>query len=173
MEISINLLREADAAELFKFESENRLFFEQMVPSRGDDYYNVETFLIRHQELLREQEDGLSNFYLIKNNAGEIAGRVNLVDMDKLTNSADIGFRVGAEYVGKGIGNQALNLLLKTDLSVRQIRGKTTANNHASQKILVKNGFKKVDVSEEEFEMNGQKLRFVHYLWESEKQGWK
>ena len=169
MEISINLLQEFDAEELFKFESKNRRFFEQMVPSRGDDYYNFEIFTLRHQELLREQEDGLSNFYLIKNNAEEIVGRVNLVDMDKINNIADIGFRVGAEYVGKGIGNRALNLLLKTDLSVRQIRGKTTTVNHASQKALEKNGFKKVDISEEEFELNGQKMRFVHYLWESGK----
>ena len=169
MEISINLLQEIDAGELFKFESENRRFFEEMVPSRGDDYYDFEKFTIRHQELLREQEDGLSNFYLIKNNAGEIVGRVNLVDMDKINNIADIGFRVGAEYVGKGIGNRALSLLLKTDLSVRQIRGKTTTANYASQQVLEKNGFSKVDISEEEFELNGQKMRFVHYLWRSEK----
>ncbi|MGO1923536.1 MAG: GNAT family N-acetyltransferase, partial [Jeotgalicoccus sp.] len=73
------------------------------------------------------------------------------------------------EHVGNGIGNQALNLLLETSLSVKKIRGKTTSVNHASQKILEKNDFKKVDIDEEIFEMNGQKLWFVHYLWESDK----
>lgn len=140
-----------------------------MVPSRGDDYYQFETFLIRHQQLMKEQDDGFSNFYLIKNDAGKIVGRINLVDIDKINKIADVGFRVGAEYAGNGIGNQALNLLLKTNLSVRQIRGKTTSVNHASQKVLEKNGFKKVGIDEELFEMNDQKLRFVHYLWESDK----
>ena len=169
MEISINLIQEVDAEALLKFESENRRFFEKMVPSRGDDYYTVKTFKIRHQELLKEQENGLSNFYLIKNDVGEIVGRVNLVDIDKINSVADIGFRVGAAYVGKGIGNKALNLLLKTDFIVNQLRGKTTTVNHASQKVLEKNEFKQVEISEEEFEMNGQMMRFVHYLWEEEK----
>ncbi|MDJ0332866.1 GNAT family protein [Planococcus sp. S3-L1] len=166
MEISLNLLQEVDAEALFKFESENRWFFEEMVPSRGDDYYTFETFLRRHQELLKEQKNGLSYFYLITNDAGEILGRINLVD--KKDNIADIGFRVGATHVGKGIGNQALNLLLKTDLSVKQIRGKTTTVNHASQKVLERNGFKQVRVGDEEFEMNGEIMRFTHYLWENE-----
>lgn len=169
MEIFLNLLREVDAEALFKFESENRWFFEKMVPSRGDDYYTFKAFIRRHQELLKEQEKALSYFYLITNDAGEIVGRVNLVDIDKKGNIADIGFRVGATYVGKGIGNQALNLLLKTDLSVKQIRGKTTTVNHASQKALERNGFKQVGIGEEEFEMNGEMMKFVHYLWENEK----
>lgn len=35
MEITINLLNENDAEELFEFEIVNRMFFEEMVPSRG------------------------------------------------------------------------------------------------------------------------------------------
>lgn len=165
MGISLNLMQKVDAQALFQFENQNRLFFEKMVPSRGDNYYNFASFTIRHCKLLEEQQNGLSNFYLIKNNSGEIVGRVNLVDIDKRNNIADIGFRIGAEYVGKGIGNQALKLLLKTDLSVKQIRGKTTTVNQASQKVLEKNDFKQVGIDNEEFEMNGQKMRFVHYLW--------
>lgn len=169
MKISIKLLKEAGAQELFRFESENRRFFQLMVPSCGDHYYQFETFTIRNRQLIKEQEDGLSKFYLIKNDTEEIVGRINLVDIDHKNNIADIGFRVGEEHVGKGIGNQALNLLLETSLSVKKIRGKTTSVNHASQKVLEKNNFKKVSIDEEMFEMNGQKLRFVHYLWESDK----
>jgi ribosomal-protein-alanine N-acetyltransferase len=168
MEVTLDLLQEQDAQELFEFEYENREFFEQRVPSRGDDYYNFEHFTIRHQELLEEQEDGLSSFYLAKNDDGEIVGRVNLVDIDKINQTAEIGFRIGAAHAGKGIGNQALSLLLATDLGLRQIHGKTTTVNHASQKVLMKNGFKKVDIGEEEFVMNGQSMKFVHYLWEAE-----
>lgn len=165
MEHSIHLIQENDAEYLLEFELENRRFFEQMVPSRGDDYYTYEVFTRRHQELLMEQKSGLAKFYLIKNNGGEILGRINLVGIDKINSIADIGFRVGEPYVGKGIGNKAINLLLKTDLRVRQIRGKTTTVNHASQKVLEKNGFRQVGISEEEFELNGQKMKFVHYLW--------
>ncbi|WP_347232258.1 hypothetical protein [Halobacillus litoralis] len=48
MEITMDKLKIDDAQDLFDFESENRAFFEKMVPSRGEDYYNFETFMVRH-----------------------------------------------------------------------------------------------------------------------------
>ena len=166
MEISINSLQERDAEELFQFEKNNRLFFEQMVPSRGEDYYNFETFNIRYRELLAEQQENKSKFYLIKDHAGNIIGRINLVDIDITNDIAEVGYRVGEEYGGKGIGAKALKLLLETEISVNKIKAKTTTNNIASQKVLEKNGFKQVCISGDEFEMNGQKMRFIDYMLE-------
>ena len=166
MGISINSLQETDAEELFKFETNNRFFFEETVPSRGEAYYKFETFKIRHKELLEEQKDGKSKFYLIKDRSGDIVGRINLIDIDIDSNVAEVGFRVGKEYLGKGIGTRALNLLLKTEINVKRIKGKTTTNNIASQKVLEKSGFKQVGISDNEFEMNGQKLKFIHYVLE-------
>lgn len=162
--ITINSLQEHDAEELFEFEKDNRLFFEEMVPSRGEDHYKFETFKVRHRELLEEQQNGKSKFYLIRNSSGDIVGRINLIDIT--SDGAEIGYRVGKEYLGKGIGNKALNLLLKTKLNLKKIKGKTTTNNIASQKILEKSGFKQVCISDDEFEMNGQKLKFIHYVLE-------
>ncbi len=167
MEITLHLLQQQDEAGLFQFESENREFFERLVPSRGDDFYVFENFVSRHRELLKEQEEGFANFYLIKNDAGDILGRINLVDIDKNHQTAEIGFRIGANYGGQGIGNRALNLLLNTDLGLKKINGKTTTVNQASQIILTKNGFKQVGMGEETFEMNGQDMSFVYYVWET------
>lgn len=166
MEIMINLLNKEVAKELFEFECDNRLFFEKMVPSRGEDYYKFEVFKIRHKELLIEQEKGISHFYIVRNNTGQITGRVNLVDIDKNKGTAHVGFRVGKQYVGKGIANQALKQLLKTESGVKKVHGKTTTNNIASQKTMEKNGFIKISISDEEIDMNGKKLKFIHYIWE-------
>ncbi|QPQ28859.1 GNAT family N-acetyltransferase [Lysinibacillus sp. JNUCC 51] len=165
MEISINSLQERDAEELFEFEKNNRLFFEQMVPSRGEDYYNFETFKIRHKELLTEQQENKSKFYLIKDNSDKIIGRINLVDIDTTNDIAEVGYRVGQEYGGKGIGARALKLLLETEIIVKKIKAKTTTNNIASQRVLEKNGFKQVSTSDE-FKMNGKKLQFIDYILE-------
>ncbi|WP_416145609.1 GNAT family N-acetyltransferase [Planococcus koreensis] len=165
MEISIHILQEVDAQELFDFEIKNRGFFERMVPGRGDDYYIWESFIKRHQALLDEQVSGLSHFYLIKDTAGKIVGRINLVDIDQTIGTAELGFRVGEAFVGKGIGNKALRLMLSTDLDIKQITAKTTTVNKASQKVLQNNGFAQTAIGEEEFEMNGQKMKFIHYLW--------
>ncbi|MFB7159285.1 GNAT family N-acetyltransferase [Lysinibacillus sp. NPDC056232] len=166
MKISINSLQESDAEKLLEFEKNNRQFFEQMVPSRGEDYYNFETFQLKHRELLAEQEEEKSRFYLIRDNAGNIIGRINLVDIDTTNNIAEVGYRIGKEYGGKGIGAKALKLLLETEISVKKIKAKTTTNNIASQRVLEKNGFKQVCIDDDEFEMNGQKLQFIDYLLE-------
>jgi len=166
LEISINSLQERDAEELFEFEKNNRLFFEQMVPSRGEDYFNFETFKIIHKELLTEQQENESKFYLIRDNSDKIIGRINLVDIDTTNDIAEVGYRVGQEYGGKGIGARALKLLLETEISVTKIKAKTTINNIASQRVLEKNGFKQVSTSDDEFEMNGKKLQFINYILE-------
>lgn len=164
--ISINRLQESDAEELFTFETDNRAFFEQMVPSRGEAYYQFETFKVRHRELLTEQDDTNSRFYLIRDERGNIVGRINLVAIDEPKRVAEVGFRVGENYVGKGIASNALKQLLETEKGFQTIKGKTTSNNIASQKTMENNGFKKVGISEEVFEFNGEKVMFVHYIWE-------
>lgn len=168
MEISLSLLQENDAEELLEFETDNRRFFEKMVPGRGDDYYRWETFILRHQELLEEQERGICRFYLVKDPDGNIAGRINLVDIDAEAGTAEIGFRLGENYGGKGLGSNALNLLLSSESILKQIHAKTTTVNKSSQKVLEKNGFIHMGISDDEFEMNGEKMRFVRYLWVNE-----
>ena len=168
MKISLSLLQESDAEELYEFEVQNRRFFEKMVPSRGDGYYTWETFVERHRDLLDEQANGLSQFYLVKDEEGKIAGRINLIDIDKENSVAEIGFRIGEVHVGKGIGKNALRLLLEAPLAVKQIAAKTTTVNIASQKVLEKSGFIRIGIGDEAFEMNEQMMKFVHYLWEKE-----
>ncbi|MBP2242304.1 ribosomal-protein-alanine N-acetyltransferase [Cytobacillus eiseniae] len=167
MKVTLEKLQQADAIKLYEFELENRDYFEKMVPGRGEEYYNLKTFKIRNEALLDEQAKGLSYYYLIKNEKGLILGRMNLVDIDKSRQLAYIGYRVGEAYTGKGIANLVLRLLLSTisEQGIEQILAKTTTNNLASQKVLEKNGFKHVSTDEEDFEMNGNRLKFVYYKW--------
>ena len=167
MDISLEVLRHTDAKKLYEFELENRDYFEKMVPSRGDDYYNWESFNTRHEDLLDELAKGLSYFYLIKNENGVIVGRMNVVDIDKSRNLGYLGYRVGEAYTGIGIANKALKLLLSImkEEGIKQILAKTTTNNIASQKILEKNGLKHISTSDEEVKINGQSLKFVNYQW--------
>lgn len=170
MEILIKKLAEEDLEMLYEFEIENRAYFEDMVPGRGDDYYDFEIFKEKNRALLNEQKRELSYFYLIENKEGLILGRMNLVDIDESKGLGSIGYRVGQEYAGKGIVKRALHLLLAatTELGIRQISAKTTTDNTASQKILEKNGFQYLKTSDETFRHNGQSVSFVHYIWEKE-----
>lgn len=165
MNIFIEKLQVTDAEDLLNFDFENRTFFEEMVPTRGDEYYNPEIFIKRHETLVEEQVRGSSYFYLIKNKDGSILGRINLVDIDESDKIGYLGYRVGQAHTGKGIANKALKILVETvtNEKVKQIKAKTTTNNIASQRILEKNGFRRIDTNSEEFEMNGQRISFVYY----------
>lgn len=167
MNILIEKIKDTDAKSLHKFEIENRIFFEEMVPTRGDDYYKPEVFNLRHESLLNEQVNGISFFYLIKDENDSILGRINLVDIDASDKIGYLGYRVGQNHTGKGIAKIALKLLLETigELDIKEIRAKTTTNNIASQKVLEQNGFGRKKTSDEEFEMNGQMVKFVNYTW--------
>lgn len=166
MNIFIEKLHVADEENLFNFELENRTFFEEMVPTRGDEFYNSENFKKIHKTLLEEQVNDDSYFYLIKDREGLILGRINLVDIEKSDKIGYLGYRVGQAYTGKGIANTALKLLIETvtGKDIKQIKAKTTTNNIASQRVLEKNGFERIETSSEEFEMNGQMLNFVCYI---------
>ncbi|TFB22844.1 N-acetyltransferase [Filobacillus milosensis] len=169
MEIKIEPLHREDTRKLLEFERKNRKFFEELVPSRGDDYYVSENFIQNLESLLDEQDQGLSYFYLIKDMQGTILGRMNLVDINQTQRFGHVGYRLGKDYTGKGIANQSLKLLMEKldSLDVHQVRAKTTTNNIASQKVLEKNGFELVDTSDEEFMMNGQPLKFVYYEYQN------
>ncbi|MCA0983518.1 GNAT family N-acetyltransferase [Halobacillus yeomjeoni] len=167
MNITVEKLRFEDARAVIDFEKENRAYFERMVPSRGDDYYYFDNFILRHEQLLNEQSKGLSYFYLIRETNGEVLGRVNLIDIDRSQKSGHIGYRVGEKHTGQGVACKALHILID-NLSkdgFTKIFAKTTNNNLASQKVLEKNDFQKLGQSDDDFIMNGEKLSFVHYLW--------
>jgi len=163
MNIKIKPLSITDEFALFEFERNNRDFFEKWVPERGDDFYQIENFQIRHQELLKEQENGESFFYLIKDEVGSILGRVNLFDINLTEKVVEVGFRIGIECAGKGVASQALKLLLEKH-SDFTFKAKTTTNNVGSQKVLRKAGFKVVAVDEKSFEMDGKQVKFIHYI---------
>jgi [ribosomal protein S5]-alanine N-acetyltransferase len=161
MNIHIEKVQKKDAEKLFQFEKENRAFFETMVPSRGDEYYIYDQFLTVLEELLKEQSENTSFFYLIKDEWAHIVGRINLVDIHIENRSASIGYRIGKAFLKKGIASKALELMLKETekLNVKEIHAKTTYNNIGSRKVLENNGFVRF------FSENEADSDFVHYIW--------
>ncbi len=170
MEVKIHKLQESDAESLFHFEVANRVYFNKMVPDRGEDYYKFETFNDKLVQLVTEQSLCLSTFYLIKDENGTILGRINL-DFSSINNCAELGYRIGEGYTGNGIATRALKLLLEktTNLEVIQcIVARTTQDNVASQKVLAKNGFTYAYTDQDEVLLNGKFVSLLHYIWKKE-----
>lgn len=151
MNIKLNLLTKEDSLELFLFEKINKEFFEKMVPPRPESYFEFDGFKLIMDELVEEQDLKKSVFYLIKNESGDIVGRMNLVDIDWKLKSGEVGYRVGENFAGRGAAVKALQLMIAEAqrFGLIELKARTTVDNIPSQKVLEKNGFNMVLVDDE------------------------
>ncbi len=144
-DIIVKLLEKSDEEELFKFELENRDFFESMVSSRGDSYYEFNNFRMIMKELIEEHEKGLAYMYLIKDHTDKIVGRVNLVSIIRGSfNKAELGYRIGEKHQGKKYATSAVRFVLDEAANkhkLHRIEAGTSPDNIGSQIVLIKNGF--------------------------------
>ncbi|GAE26422.1 hypothetical protein JCM9140_2479 [Halalkalibacter wakoensis JCM 9140] len=169
MEIKLESLTIEHAKPLWQFERENRSFFETMVPSRGDDYYIYNKFIQFLQELLKEQERGEGQYYLIVNSQNTILGRINLFNvLENPSFSAEIGYRIGEPYLFKGIASRSIEMVMKhlnKKYKKMEVIAKTTSHNYGSQKILEKNGFRLTEIEKDGATLNLELYDFLYYTW--------
>ncbi|MDG9719128.1 GNAT family N-acetyltransferase [Streptomyces sp. DH24] len=137
----------ADHAEaVLAFERDNRAYFARTVPDRGDAYFTAEGFAARHAALLAEQAAGTCHFHVVLDAAGELIGRVNLVDV--ADGSAELGYRVGQRAAGRGVATAAVAEMCRTaaaSYGLVALTAVTTLDNPASRAVLARNGFTAVE----------------------------
>ncbi|MBG0853759.1 GNAT family N-acetyltransferase [Streptomyces spinoverrucosus] len=136
----LQLLRPDHAPALLAFERENRAYFAASVPDRGDDYFA--RFDERHRALLAEQRAGDCYFHVLVGAAGEVLGRVNLVDV--ADGGAELGYRIAEHATGRGLATWAVRevcALAVGGYGVTVLRAATTRDNAASQAVLARAGF--------------------------------
>jgi ribosomal-protein-alanine N-acetyltransferase len=110
------------------------------VPDRGDDYFAH--FAARHGGLLAEQADGLCHFHVLVNGAGEVLGRVNLVDV--ADGSAELGYRIAEKAAGQGLATASVRqmcALARHEYGLAELRAATTLDNAGSRAVLTRTGF--------------------------------
>lgn len=138
--LRIERLRADHGDTLLAFERENRAYFARSVPDRGDAYFAE--FAARHRVLLAEQDAGACHFHLVIDDAGELAGRVNLVDVED--GAADLGYRIGERAAGRGMATAAVEEICQmaaTEYGLSTLTAATTLDNPASAAVLRRTGF--------------------------------
>ena len=81
--VTIELVSKMNANEILLFEIENRKYFEQMLPSRGEKYYKIDYFSKLINSIIEEQNQGLCYMYIIRNESNCMVGRVNIVSIER------------------------------------------------------------------------------------------
>ena len=161
--LSVKPLCRHDEACLYAFECENRAYFERSVPSRGNAYYEPESFRQSLERLLAEQANGEGYYYLIWKD-DTIVGRLNVRHTDAKT--GEVGYRIGTAYVRSGYATEALRQWLTFKLPrFRRFIAETTNDNVASQHVLRRVGFIR-EGAEKQIEWAGQLLTFYTYVYQ-------
>jgi ribosomal-protein-alanine N-acetyltransferase len=136
----LQLLRLDHAPALLAFERENRAYFAASVPDRGDEFFAA--FDARHAQLLGGQAAGTDYLHVLVAEAGEVVGRVNLIDV--ADGSAELGYRIAQKAAGQGLATAAVREvreLAATKYGLTRLRARVTMDNPASRKVLERNGF--------------------------------
>ncbi|MFD7312751.1 GNAT family N-acetyltransferase [Streptomyces sp. NPDC059883] len=134
------LLRPDHSPALLAFERENRAYFAASIPDRGEEYFT--RFEERHRMLLAEQEAGVCYFHVLIGAAGEVLGRVNLVDV--ADGAAELGYRIAERAAGRGLATSAVRAvcgLAAGRYGLTALRAATTLDNAASRAVLTRAGF--------------------------------
>ncbi|MFJ9441132.1 GNAT family N-acetyltransferase [Kitasatospora sp. NPDC101235] len=139
--LTLEPLRPDHAEALLAFERANRAYFARSIPDRGDAYFAE--FADRHAALLAEQAEGTCRFHVIRDAAGDLVGRVNLVDL--VDGTAELGYRIAESATGRGLATAAVAevcRLAATAYGLTTVTAATTFDNPASQAVLAHNGFR-------------------------------
>jgi ribosomal-protein-alanine N-acetyltransferase len=151
-------LRLDHGAALLAFELENRAYFAASVSDRGDEYFRE--FDTRLSSLLEEQGAGLIHQHVLVEDDGSIVGRINLFDVART--SATLGYRIAQRAAGNGLATAAVNQICEIaarDYGLTQLRAATSLTNAASQAVLARAGFVRV---EETTTVNGRPA--IHFI---------
>lgn len=161
--MTINPLQNSDIQQLFDFERDNAAYFEQWIPPRPEGYADLLTFTAITHELIDEMDTGMAYYGLIWVE-GKIAGRINLRDIKD--QCAELGYRIGESFAGKGITSAAVAQLLtiaRDELNITTIDAVVASNNPASHRVLRNNDFAALPEDGNTFMFDGEPLKLQRY----------
>jgi ribosomal-protein-alanine N-acetyltransferase len=144
---SIRALQSDDADTVLQFELAHKSFFEQKIEARPDEFYQPAAVQQHIAEFLLLKQQGLALPTLIFNTDNELIGRANLKDIDQVTKTAYVGYRIAEHWSGKGIASFALYELMQQakQMGLMVLLACVATENLASMQVLKKAGFQQME----------------------------
>ncbi|GAB4108380.1 MAG: GNAT family N-acetyltransferase [Acidobacteriota bacterium] len=105
-------------------------------------------------------------FGVLVSGSPEACGVISLSSVSRAHACAELGFWLGCRHWGKGLGTEAVRLMLEfgfDDLQLHRIYASAFAANVASRRVLEKNGFRLEGVLREAVVRFGERQDFCNY----------
>lgn len=168
MNISANIIKLTDTAELLDFELENREWFEQHIPPRPESFYSLAGVQTQIEEFLDNHQNELMLPMLLRTNEDQICGRLNLTIDPSEPMVGMIGYRVGKLFTRQGVATKAVKLMQQyalenTDVTV--LKAIALTSNIGSNKALKNNGFELEEHIRDFTLLNGRHHNANQYTW--------
>lgn len=142
----IRTLQLRDTPELLRFEQNNRAWFERHVDARGDDFYTADGVHEHVAQYLDAHARSTWHPCVVVDKSGAIIGRANLKNIDLTAGSAEVGYRMAQQCIGKGLATHAVRHLVelaRSQWKLRHLVAYVSATNAASASVLGKCGFRR------------------------------
>lgn len=147
------------ADELLRFETDNRAYFEARINARPPAYYSAEGVRQAIELAVQEAAQDKGYQFLVRNDAGELVGRVNLVGVRRTHfQMAELGYRMAESAGGRGYATEAVRQVLAKafgELGLMRLEAVARVGNEASIKVLQRNGFREFGRSSRSFLLGG------------------
>ena len=147
------------ADELLRFETDNRAFFEARINWRPPGYYSPEGVRAAIALAEREAAEDKGYQFLVRSEAGELVGRVNLAGVKRgHFQMCELGYRMAESACGRGYASEAVRLVLAKafdELGLKRVEAVARVGNEGSIKVLQRNGFREFGRSLRSFELGG------------------
>lgn len=143
----IRVLQPDDVEAVLQFELLHKNFFEQSIEARPDEFYQPDAVRQHIAEFLSLNQQALALPTLIFNKNNELIGRANIKDIDQITKSAYVGYRIAENWSGKGVASFALSQLIQQakQMELMVLFACVATKNRASMQVLKKAGFKQIE----------------------------
>ena len=142
----IRLLQRDDQSRLLLFEQANRAWFEQHIDSRGDAFYSDDGVREHILSFLDDYARGTRHPCVIIGEDGTIVGRANIKDIGAHAGAGEIGYRIAASHVGRGLAVAAVRFMItmaQQRWKLDQLVARVHTGNAASMRVLEKCGFQR------------------------------
>ncbi|QXJ21039.1 GNAT family N-acetyltransferase [Actinomadura graeca] len=157
--VELRLVQETDAEALAVLYRENRGYLRPWEPERADSYFTVDGQRTNLRALLDAHGVGEMWPALILMD-GEPVGRITLNNILRgPLQSCFVGYWVARAHAGQGVATQAVRQALDIAFEVlrlHRVEAFTRVDNHASQRVLARNGFTVVGTSRHHIHVDGR-----------------
>ena len=166
--VEMRLLDRFDYQAWRELRQKNHNFLHKWEPKRYDDQLSLQSFKdrVRWSQMSFKARTAVP-MVLVRKSDKALMGAITLDNIRfGPSQSATLGYWLGEEFTGQGYMTEAIKHLVTyafTDLDISRIEAATLEENEASQRILIRSGFRYEGVAQSYLQINGRWRRHKLY----------